>query len=63
MMKTLIALTIASVAACNGADAQAQNWPTRPVTMVVPLPASSEESRVGHECSEPCRYRLVQDRL
>ena len=46
-MKSLIALTIASVAACNGADAQAQNWPTRPVTMVVPYAAGGPIDTIG----------------
>ncbi|MEA3107242.1 MAG: hypothetical protein QOI88_1847 [Gammaproteobacteria bacterium] len=47
MIKTLIALTITSVAACNGADAQAQNWPTRPVTMVVPYAAGGPIDTIG----------------
>src|SRR5438067_13249756 len=42
-MRTLIALTIATMAAWNAGDASAQSsvptWPTRPVTLIVPYAA------------------------
>src|SRR5262245_52562837 len=39
MTRMLIALAIATIAALNAGDAPAQNWPTRPVTMIVPYAA------------------------
>src|SRR4051794_30481539 len=47
MMRLLIALTIATVAACQTGDAQAQNWPTRPITMIVPYAAGGPIDTIG----------------
>ncbi|HLQ89572.1 MAG TPA: tripartite tricarboxylate transporter substrate-binding protein [Xanthobacteraceae bacterium] len=45
MSRTLIALTIAT--ALSASHAQAQNWPTRPVTMVVPYAAGGPIDTIG----------------
>ena len=45
MTRTLIALAMATV--LNASHAQAQNWPTRPVTMVVPYAAGGPIDTIG----------------
>src|SRR5213078_2898482 len=45
MSRPLIALTIAT--ALSVSHAQAQNWPTRPVTMVVPYAAGGPIDTIG----------------
>jgi tripartite-type tricarboxylate transporter receptor subunit TctC len=57
MLKFLLAAALACIAACS---AQAQNWPTRPVTMVVPFPAGGPVDLVARLFAQHLSERLGQ---
>jgi len=58
MRKLMVAVALA--AACAGGDALAQSYPTRPVTMVVPLAPGGSTDTIGRIIAEGMRPALGQ---
>src|SRR4051794_41964937 len=63
MMRAILAAVFAVIAAAAQAQTSPENWPTRPVTLVVPFPAGGPvdvAARIfAHHLSERLRQQLI----
>jgi tripartite-type tricarboxylate transporter receptor subunit TctC len=56
----LAALVVIALATCSGADAHAQPYPSRPLTMIVPFPAGGPTDTLARILTERMRISLGQ---